>query len=277
MENLKDDNLNEDPEIRKIALGFYLNMNKFRNHTKSFMTQIESHWGESFRLSDELYIFTLVLINLSEENIINTPIINSATYTLIKKLYDRAGQQYLEIISLLRNGFAEGASARWRSMYEILCITGLIVTSNERDELATSYTLAAEKNPSGGYEWAKIDSRFNDEKGKLNFAKIEKALNLADEESRALYKISSSILHASSKGTHYRIGRSLTDYSLTGLSATAINSATNLMSMTRLLFTFSLDDPKKYDENLHIFYNNIHKQYTETEEKLKNTQEPAND
>ena len=40
-------------------------------------------------------------------------------YLAISQLHGRACQQYLEVLCLLKSGFADGAFARWRSMYEL--------------------------------------------------------------------------------------------------------------------------------------------------------------
>jgi hypothetical protein len=40
-------------------------------------------------------------------------------YTALKYIHKRGLQQFLEIITLMKNGFTDGAYSRWRSLYEL--------------------------------------------------------------------------------------------------------------------------------------------------------------
>ena len=42
-------------------------------------------------------------------------------FLALQHLHGRACQMFLEILTLLRNGFGDCAYARWRSLYELNC------------------------------------------------------------------------------------------------------------------------------------------------------------
>lgn len=49
----------------------------------------------------------------------------------MQHIQGRALQQFIEIITLMKNGFADGAYARWRSMYEIAIVSAFITEKGE--------------------------------------------------------------------------------------------------------------------------------------------------
>ena len=54
------------------------------------------------------------------------------TFTAMLHIHGRALQEFLEIITLMKNGFADGAYARWRSMYELSIIASFITENGEK-------------------------------------------------------------------------------------------------------------------------------------------------
>lgn len=58
-------------------------------------------------------------------------------YTALKYIHGRGLQQFLEIITLMKNGFADGAYSRWRSLYELNIIASFI--SEYGEEIAEAY------------------------------------------------------------------------------------------------------------------------------------------
>ena len=64
---------------------------------------------------------------------------SSDRFLVATRLHARACQMAAEISTLLRNGFADGANARWRSLHETACITIFITTFNDNDNLAKRY------------------------------------------------------------------------------------------------------------------------------------------
>lgn len=54
------------------------------------------------------------------------------TFLALQRIQGRSCQEFLEILCLLQNGFADGAFARWRSMYELCCIGHFIAQQGEQ-------------------------------------------------------------------------------------------------------------------------------------------------
>lgn len=58
---------------------------------------------------------------------------------------------YLEILTLVKNGLADGAFARWRSLFELSVISNFISSNSE--EVAKAYYEASEGDGKW-YDWA---------------------------------------------------------------------------------------------------------------------------
>ena len=64
---------------------------------------------------------------------------NNIGFDILTRLHARACQISSEIIVLLKNGFADGAHARWRSLHEVTVVASFIADNN--NELAEKYLL----------------------------------------------------------------------------------------------------------------------------------------
>lgn len=99
-------------------------------NTEQFMAHNNQVWGNAFVASKAMYIIALeagseintCVSDLPKEQ--NTD--KMFRYCVLGELYARACQQYLEIIYLVKGGFADGAYARWRSLFELSVISEFI-------------------------------------------------------------------------------------------------------------------------------------------------------
>ena len=106
-----------------------------KKYQKSFNKQLDKKWG---KLLDLLEVFILVSEEIGAEftdEIFNSTVEDtSPRFTVLSRSHARSCQVSKEIITLLRNGFGDGAHARWRTLHEIAVETN-IINKNE-DELA---------------------------------------------------------------------------------------------------------------------------------------------
>lgn len=110
-----------------------------RKYQKSFDRQLTKKWG---KLIDLLEVFVVLSEDIGADftdDVIKAPIENiSPRFTVLSRSHARSCQVSKEIITLLRNGFSDGAHARWRTLHEIAVETNII--NRNEDELAKRYT-----------------------------------------------------------------------------------------------------------------------------------------
>ena len=103
-----------------------------------FSGRLEARWGKGFDLLRMLLTIChdLVLESVKRLRTSKTQK-NRVLRDLMVRLHARACQITAEIITLMENGFADGAMARWRTLYEVGVVTAVIAEAGE--ELAKSY------------------------------------------------------------------------------------------------------------------------------------------
>ena len=248
-----------------------------QNSRNGFRDRLEARWGRGF---DGLRMLLTMCREMGGE--VHGRVHrsksrkNRALRTILLRLHMRACQITAEIITLMENGFADGAMARWRTLYEIGVVS--TVLSDGGDELAKKYIAheaieskfaldeydrchealgfrplplkerrAVEKafeaavkayGPEFGrpYGWASKHLRIK----KVTFKDLEDA---ADRSSmRSYYKMASYNVHADAKGVFHRLGV-LGDPSImiagasdAGFVEPGQNTAITLVQITTLLF-----------------------------------------
>jgi len=167
---------------------------------------------------------------------------SSDRFLVETRLHARACQIAAEISTLLRAGFADGANARWRSLHEVASVALFITAFDDNDQLArrfmdyheievhdlakrrwkhrdredvwsiteeeylaTQQRVHALKDKYGGpfvrsYGWAAEALG----RPRVSFASIEEWLEL--NHRRTEYEIANGNVHASSRGTLWRLG-----------------------------------------------------------------------
>ncbi|SCL74479.1 hypothetical protein L21_0358 [Methanoculleus chikugoensis] len=172
-----------------------------------FRANIEK-WGDCFVACDALHVHAVFLNNeyqndlrsiLSDEVKKET---NFLHYSLMAN-YARACQIYAEIFCLLKNGFANGAFARWRSLFELLVVSEFLMKCGE--ETAKAYLYSC-NNAKEKYEWAKTAACFKNLKS-VQFSDLRKEVEIAhDFVAYEEYSLSHKMVHASPFGIFNGVG-----------------------------------------------------------------------
>ena len=205
-------------------------------------------WRDGFDKSEMLYLMILEMsdhyqayyLDLSDK----TRNALKNRYYVLRKLHGRACQQFREILWLLRGGFADGAYARWRSLFELSVIAEFISQNDE--QVAKAFVDSVKTNEVKDYGWARNAQCFASLKPKasVTFEMIRGQCTTITEDWKKAYKESCQVVHASPLGTLGRMGSpnenrvistGSSDY---GLAPPAVNSAISLMHVT--LFYFGL-------------------------------------
>lgn len=134
-------------DIEKISKKLYFELKedsknmlvKHRNEEKDFTKLIFKQWGEAFDILETIIVISLESCEIfcrdfgekaQEEN-------NKLFYAL-KAIHARAIQIAKECLLLLRNGYADGALARWRTIHELNVISHFL-TQYYSEELIEMY------------------------------------------------------------------------------------------------------------------------------------------
>jgi Family of unknown function (DUF5677) len=238
-----------------------------------FRDDLERLWGASL---DALRILLLACeqgCQLAAERHNNSKARKGrATKSVLIRLHARACQVSSEIITLLENGYADGAIARWRTLHEISIVA--LVISDGGDDLARAYIeheIIEIKRAHDRYmidhetlglsaptkrETARIDrqyhlavqkygSSFGTEYGwAASYLKLKRPrfIDLQDIAKRiemhSYYKMASYNVHASSRGLTHRMTDGLnnegliTGYSNAGLEEPGVQTAMSLTLIT---------------------------------------------
>lgn len=115
------------------------------------------------------------------------------TYIVMRYIHGRALQEFLEIITLMKNGFADGTYARWRSMYELSIISSFIIKYGEK--VAKKFYEASETDDR--YEWARESNAFSIKKKRITFNDIQKACDMDSDVWQKQYNLANKAVHAS--------------------------------------------------------------------------------
>lgn len=215
---------------------------KLRAEEKSFNGYFEKEWAEAFLASESLYViidsaassFSKYIGELSDETFQT----KKNTYIALENLHKRAAQQYLEILTLIKNGFSDGAFARWRSMYELSVICSFIHKFGE--EVAKKFIEASESEDR--YDWAMASGVFPEHKRHVTFGDILKHCDIDTEVWKENYTVANQTVHASPQGTFDRLGakdgdKNESQRSDYGITAPAIHSANTLALISSMLFS----------------------------------------
>ena len=107
---------------------------------------------------------------------------------------------------LLRGGFADGAYARWRSLFELSIISEFICQNDE--QVAKAFVDFVKTSEEKDYGWAKTAPCFASLKPKANvtFEMIRSQCTTIAGDWKKAYKESCQVVHASPLGTLGRMG-----------------------------------------------------------------------
>lgn len=244
-----------------------------RAEEESFKSHLKEHWNKALVSSEFMYLITIEFAEIYRDYVEALNIKNfekcKYKYTALLYIHGRALQQYLEVITLVKNGFPDGAFARWRSLYELSVIA--LFLSNETEVVSKSYIDSSTSNVRN--EWAKSSESLK-HLSRITFKDIEKAskINAKDWDH---YLLSNQLIHASSQGTFFKLG-DINDGSsiLIGrtdseISLAAENSAISLAHISVLFFNiFPSGDSILASKVLNNWIDLVHKEYTKVEDFL---------
>lgn len=192
------------------------------------------------------------------------------TLTALGELHRRASQQYLEILTLVKNGFSDGAFARWRSMYELSVISSFILKYGE--PVAEKFIEASDTQDR--YDWAMECGEFSERKRHVTFGDILKLCEIDTDVWKENYTVANQTVHASPQGTFDRLGSKDGKVSISqrgdyGIAAPAIHSANTLALISSMLF--SIFPEEKTMEKMSLaakWLDELTDAYCETHERL---------
>ncbi len=253
----------------------------FQKQRHAFEAKLHKEWEEPLKLFEHFLFFAM---ELGEEfNNAYRPVAaqrNDHVFEALTRLHARSCQIGLEILTLLKSGFADGAHARWRTLHEIAVVS--VFLSEYGEDIANRYlcyeiidsykaAMLYQRSCSRlGYEQLSSDEMHNFEKiyqqakhqfgsrftkdygwaatiiskGRLTFSDIEKKVDM--NHMRSYYKLASNNVHANPKSVFYRLGLSPTDKDilLAGPSNTGLADPANgtLLSISQITTTLLLHE-----------------------------------
>lgn len=213
--------------------------------TDEFVSRQRQTWGAGLAASQTMYIIAVESAELfckfvAEDLDDNERHPKQYTFLALQHMHGRACQIFLEVFHLMRLGFADGAYARWRSMYELCCCADFIRHHGEK--IAEQYVNQSNTD-NQNYSWTKGAC---DEHGKKldagSFSQIQKIVNV-DSGWLSQYKLACFTTHASPQGTFGRLANGSTDnlipvgQSNYGITTAAEHSAICLCWITEVFIT----------------------------------------
>ncbi|WP_279160022.1 DUF5677 domain-containing protein [Thomasclavelia cocleata] len=229
--------------IKTMKETMYEEVMRFRSEENEFIIRHEQLWYKGFVASEAMYIMTLEAVESYSEYVysLSEDDFNTwcNTFIALKYIHGRALQQFLEIISLMKNGFADGAFARWRSMYELSIMTSFITKYGEN--VAKAFIEAS--NTEDRYEWARSSGIFPKNKRYISFNDIQNKCDLSNPIWKKQYNLANKLVHASPQGTFSKMALMhptnvvLVGRSNYGITTAAEHSAISLAQISAMFLT----------------------------------------
>ena len=213
--------------------------------SNEFKARQEQKWNKPLATSEMLYIMVLEAAEYYVEYVSRVADDErrqkANTYWALRNIHGRGMQIYLEILELMKGGFADGAYARWRSLYELTIYGSFIAEHGEA--VAKAFCEASESEEEYP-NWAKTSGFFKNTRGNLSFRRIEEKTNLNTAAWNKQYKLACKITHASPQATFKRLGNypisndsfipiDRSDY---GLTTPGEHSAVSLVQLSIMFF-----------------------------------------
>ena len=260
-----------------MEIKMYENVMEQRAITAEFLARQEQKWGKCFVASEAMYYVVLEIVEnyvnyIAEETNEFEKEEIKYTFYAIREIHGRACQQYLEILHLNRLGFADGAYARWRSMYELSVVADFI--SKHGEVVAKAFIDSAVTNDR--YDWAKTAECFKtSNKRHITFNDLQTSCDFATDDWKKQYDLANKVVHASSQGTFNRLGKkdaqriTLVGHSDFGITTAAEHSAISLLIITNMfLCLYPYGDGAVAMQCIYEWINIIRKSYFKTKEEV---------
>lgn len=264
-----------------IKKAMYEDVMYFRTSEQEFLARQEQKWCSAFVASEAMYIMTLnaaedysEYVSNLDENEVKEKI---WTHTVLCHIHGRTLQEFLEIITLMKNGFADCAYARWRSMYELTIIASFILEQGEK--VAKAFYESADSEDR--YDWAKSSDVFKNYKKHITFNDIQRKCDLNSDVWQQQYVLANQVVHASAQGTFKRLGNMGTQNVIPvgrsnyGITTAAEHSAISLSQMTAMYFSVFPDaDILVRMKNISDWVNVVREEYFKTHDEVFPDDEP---
>lgn len=173
----------------------------------SFLAHHNEIWSHCFTNSEVMYVLAVEAAEEFCEYVANNVTEDEQTkkqytFLVLQYIHGRCCQEFLEILHLMKWGFADCAYARWRSMFELCCIAEFIRRQGET--IAKQYYDKSQTDEHN-YEWT--TGAVND-KGKTitvkSFQTIMDNIKI-DQSWKEQYEKSCLIVHGTPQGTFKRL------------------------------------------------------------------------
>lgn len=221
-----------------VCRGWRQHVTSEKAERRGFVQRLQDVWGEGL---DGLWLLVCVSQEIGGEMARALGADATQTQRLLFRLHARACQIGEEIVVLLREGFADGAHARWRTLHEIAVVAFFIaqhgdyvaesyeahvaveawksaqhyqefcarlgahaLSDEEMGEIQKDYDDCLSKYGKpfkGDYGWAAVALGNDSPK----FGQIEAAVDL--EHHRPVYRMAGHNVHANPKGAMFRLGQ----------------------------------------------------------------------
>ncbi|MDE6726175.1 MAG: hypothetical protein K2J79_11295 [Ruminiclostridium sp.] len=245
-----------------------------------FIAHQNEIWGECFVVSETMYVMAVEAAEqysafVSENIKDDIKAEKQYTFMALQYMQGRCCQEFLEILYLMKLGFADCAYARWRSMYELCCNASFIIKHGET--IAKQYVEQSQTN-NHKYTWTKGAKK--DDGTDLRITTFREIQDNCDvnEAWKKQYKLACYVNHGSPQGTFKRlcllneqslvvIGQS--DYRIT---TPAEHSAISLQWITSMFLNiFPCADALVYARVIHDWVEEVRKIYFSTADKCFGT------
>ena len=233
-----------DDVVKSIEENKFAPLIEERGNNYAFLSRMDHVWGDCFSVFETMYIMVLEATGPCLTENYNDKPEKIYQYIALREIQGRACQQYLEILCLMQNGFADGALARWRSLYELSVVACFI--SQFGEEVAKSYFESLKLSDSY-YNWAKPADCFKSGKsnGRITFHDILTNTENPAVKNNEQYDLSHTVIHATPQGTFCRLGNAATSNVIPcgrsnyGCHTVAIHSAQSLAVITEIFLLLS--------------------------------------
>jgi len=248
-----DDLVNENVALmEEIMFERILFQNNLENE---FSGRLMQKWWRGFAALESMYLMTIEYVNDYKDKYYKKHDkweSLSHTQFALKNIHGRACQVFSEIICLLKNGYADGSFARWRTLFE-LSVFAIFIRENG-DDVALAFIQQSDDNLwefQTGAEWAKDAACFKNDSSVVSFAKIFKSINFPSDTKtfwQKQYRFSCKVVHASPQGTLKRLANSGTEENIIpvgrsewGLHSPAEHAAHSFLQVTTAFFSTFAD------------------------------------
>lgn len=238
-----------------------------------FIAHHNDIWGECFAVSETMYVMALEAAERYSDFVndnIPDDIKKEKQYTFLALQYmqGRSCQEFLEILYLMKLGFADCAYSRWRSMYELCCNASFII---KHGEIIAKQYFEQSKTDDQWYSWTTGAKK--EDGTELKITKFKHIQDNCDvnEAWKKQYKLACLVNHGSPQGTFKRLclkdeqSLVIVGHSNYGITTPAEHSAISLAWITNMFLSiFPCLDALAHARVIHDWVEEVRKAYFNT-------------